>query len=630
MSSQSTVNPFEAAQLLDQAERVTHMGTWVWDIALNEVRWSSEIYRIFGYTPGDVEPSLEAFFAHVHPDDVERVRAMAASAETSGSSQRYEFRVRHPDGSVRHVSSVSVVMAGDAGKPLRLVGTVLDVTAGRQAAEQLQRSNELLADAQRIAKLGSFEVALRGDQTPRWSDELFRMLDVDPSTPPSIELFVSRLHPDDRDYISGLIEGSLTSGSVRPSRARVVRRDGSTVHIDMRAALHKSEQGEPLSIRGTINDVTELVHLEAQFHQSQKMEAIGQLAGGLAHDYNNLLTIILGNAETLLQELGRPELREIVSAASTATTVTNRLLAFTRQAHGRPRVTDLSREVESAAQLLRRAVGENIALQIEIDDGPHTSLVDHGQVQQMLLNLALNARDAMPRGGKISVRLARAHASQSKAQEHSAKAGEYVQVSVTDTGQGIDEATQQRVFEPFFTTKQPGHGTGLGLAMVFGAMRQCHGFVELRSRLGEGATFELWFPYVARTPEQVVVDDDRGPAQHARILLVEDNAAVARVTAAMLKAGGYAVEVVASAAEALTAWRAKRYDLLVTDVAMPDITGVKLVELLRADFPELRVLFVTGYSSEQLGAELRPDRVSVLNKPFRHAELLSKVRALLA
>jgi PAS domain S-box-containing protein len=629
MSAHDTVNPFEAVQLLDESERFTHMGTWVWDIAQNEVGWSSELYRIFGYDPQVDQPSLEAFFARVHPDDVERVRSMADHATRSGGSERHEFRIVPRDGSLKYLSAVSVVMAGEAGKAQRLVGTVLDVTAAKQAAEQAKRANELLADAQRIAKLGSFEVMLNGDQTPRWSPELFRILDVDETTLPSIELFISRLHSEDRAYINGLIEGSLASGSVRPSRARVLHRDGSVLHVEMRAALHKNEHGEPMSIRGTVNDVTELVRLEAQFHQSQKMEAIGQLAGGLAHDYNNLLTVILGNAETLFHELGRPELREIVSAASTATTVTNRLLAFTRQAHGRPRVSDLSRDVESAAELVRRAVGDSIALRIEIEDGPHTSLVDHGQVQQMLLNLSLNARDAMPRGGTIAVRLSRQTASPHRAQEHGAKPGEYVCISVSDTGHGMDEVTQRRAFEPFFTTKQAGHGTGLGLAMVFGAMRQCHGFVEVRSRVGHGATFELWFPYVEAPPDQIAAEEPRGPTQHARILLVEDNPAVSRVTAAMLKAGGYLVEAVETAAQAQRAWRSSKFDLLVTDVAMPEVSGEKLVELLRAEYPELRVLFVTGYASEQLGRELRPDRVAVLTKPFRHAELLSKVRALL-
>ncbi len=619
-----------AAQLLDETERFAHLGTWSWDPVSNEVVWSDEMFRIFGYDPKVDRPSLDAFFVRVHPDDAQRLRDdTSATAKSGRDTRNYEYRIVLPSGEIRHLSVLSLATRGPTGEIQRIAGTIVDVTHAKRAAEELRLSNELLADAQRIGKLGSFEVSLHGDQTPRWSDEMYRVLGLEPGVPASIELFVSRLHPDDRPRIQELIAGSLATGRVRPSRARVLREDGSIRHVDMRADLHKGPEGEPLAIRGTVHDVTDLVELESQFHQSQKMEAIGQLAGGLAHDYNNLLTVILGNAESLLAETPRPELREIVNAAATATTVTNRLLAFTRQTHGSPRATDLTREVEGAIQLLRRAVGDGISLRIDLAEESLVALVDEGQVQQVLLNLVLNARDAMQRGGAISVRMRCEPLSAELASEHDVKPGDYVTLSVSDTGHGMDEATQRRAFEPFFTTKRAGHGTGLGLAMVFGAMRQCQGFVELSSKPGGGATFKLWFPRLNAAPAPAIAEPKPPAASHARILLVEDNAAVSRVTAAMLKAGGYAVDIVSNATDAVRVWREEPRDLLVTDVAMPDISGVKLVEMLRSEHPELRVLFVTGYSSEQLGADLPPSQVSVLTKPFRHAELLAKVKALL-
>ena len=619
----------ERQALLDEAGRMAHLGTWVWDTVTNEVWWSSELFRILGYDPARDASSTDAFFERVHPEDRQRVREVSASGLAGGTSEQADYRVLRPDGSVRHVTMDAAMLFGSDGKLRRAVGTVLDLTESKEAARESKKAAQLLADAQRISRIGSFEVEL-ATQQPHWSAEMFRIMDVPVDETPSFELFLGRLHPDDRERIAGLIEGSMERGHTVPSRARVVRRDGRVLHVDMRAEAVAGEQGELLAVRGTVNDVTELVQLEAQFHQSQKMEAIGQLAGGLAHDYNNLLTVILGNAELLLQELDRPELHEISSAAATATTVTNRLLTFSRQGPLNARVTDLNDDVDAAQQLVRRALGDQIVLTNERAVRLRHVLIDSGQVQQMLLNLALNARDAMPQGGTLAISTQHQALTVEQARDNGVRAGDYVTLTVEDSGHGMDEATRDRVFEPFFTTKQAGHGTGLGWAMVFGAMKQNGGFVEVSSTLGKGTTFRLWFPCVDVEPTRASLSPQEAPRSRASILLVEDNEAVARVTLAMLKASGYRVRVASSAREALAAWQAEPADLLLTDVVMPETSGLQLAEQLRVRHAQLLVLFITGYSAEHLELEDSEKTCSVLSKPFRHGELVSAIEALLA
>lgn len=289
----------EREALLTEAERLIHMGSWFWNVVTDEVIWSDELYRILGYDPRREQASTARFFASVHPEDLERVQAVSARGIATGVGERVEFRIVRSDGVIRHVTMDAALLFDAQGTLQRAVGAVLDVTDARTAAAALKRTAERLAEAQRIGKMGSFEVELTTGESA-WSEEMFRIMDVDPTSVPSVDVFLTRLHEDDRDRIRVLIERSLRTGETTPSRARVVHRDGSIRHVDMMAAVRYGAQGQVLAICGTVADITELVKLEAQFHQSQKMEAVGQLAGGLAHDYNNLLMVISGNVELLL------------------------------------------------------------------------------------------------------------------------------------------------------------------------------------------------------------------------------------------------------------------------------------------------------------------------------------------
>jgi PAS domain S-box-containing protein len=610
----------EREALLSEAERIVHMGSWVWNVATNEVRWSDELYRILGYDPATETASFERFFARIHPDDLKRVQAASARSVASGVNERVEFRAVRPDGSVRHLMLDAALLVDGSGQLQRSVGAALDVTEQREVERELKRTARLLSDAQRIGKMGSFELTMNPARQS-WSEELYRILEVDPSEPPSLELFVQRLHVDDRQRVQHLIDRSLQSGATQPSRARIVSSDGKLRHVTMMAVPTRDQYGNLLAIRGTVTDVTALVELEAQFHQSQKMDAVGQLAGGLAHDYNNLLTVICGNAELLLDRHESREAREILEAATAATSLTNRLLTFTRQSAQRARVVKIADDLQLAKNLIVRALGDRIVMNVELEPDLWSVYVDSGQIQQVLLNLALNARDAMPEGGSFSIAARNATITEDDARHRVVSAGDYVAVSVTDTGTGMSEDTRRRAFEPFFTTKPLGHGTGLGLAMVFGCMQACGGFVDLCSKLGAGTTFTLWFPRSSLEHTQLTAAAPVTQRASASALLVEDNAAVAQVATKILRSAGYEVRVAHDPQRALELWHAMPADVLITDVDMPGMSGVKLSEQLRKHTPGLRTLFITGKTRDQLIGAFA-ERCTILSKPFRRQDLL--------
>ena len=619
----------EREALLTEAERLIHMGSWFWNVITDEVIWSDELYRILGYDPRREQASTARFFASVHPEDLERVQAVSARGIATGVGERVEFRIVRSDGVIRHVTMDAALLFDAQGTLQRAVGAVLDVTDARTAAAALKRTAERLAEAQRIGKMGSFEVELSTGESA-WSEEMFRIMDVDSTSVPSVDVFLTRLHEDDSDRIRVLIERSLRTGETTPSRARVVHRDGSIRHVDMMAAVRYGAQGQVLAICGTVADITELVKLEAQFHQSQKMEAVGQLAGGLAHDYNNLLMVISGNVELLLDRYDSHELREILAATSSAATLTNRLLAFSRREAQRPRVVNLEEDLQMARSLLERALGDRVALHYDIAPGAWPVVVESGQIQQVLLNLALNARDAMPEGGSLSMSVRNVELDPMQAEAFHERSGDYVALSVTDTGIGMDESIRSRAFEPFFTTKAPGRGTGLGLAMVFSAMKQCSGFVQMRSEPQAGTTFTLWFPRAAQQPALPLAAADATPVAVGRVLLVEDNPAVADVATRIIESAGYVVRRTHDPTQALEIWRNDPADILVTDVEMPGLSGIRLSERLRAITPDLRTLFITGHSTEQIDLDAHPGRSAIVMKPFRRQELLTTLAKLLA
>ena len=449
--------------------------------------------------------------------------------------------------------------------------------------------------------------------------------------------------PQDRDtYLAGIRGG----GSVRDQPAQFHKKDGTL--LDALVSGEIISHGEKLVALTTIRDVTERKRaeedrttLEAQLRQSQKMEAIGRLAGGVAHDFNNMLGVILGYADMALRKLnpidplGR-NLAAIRDAAQRSADLTQQLLAFSRQQVIAPRVIDLNERLKGMERLLQRVIGEDIALEFRLARDAWPVSMDPTQVDQVLANLAVNSRDAMRDGGKLVVETANVTLDAAYCRRHAgARPGEHVRLAVSDTGSGMDERTRERAFEPFFTTKAEGKGTGLGLATVYGVVKQNEGFIDLYSELGHGTTMKLYLPRareeeLAREASESIKVPARG---HETVLLVEDEGQLREIAAEMLEELGYTVLVAATPGDALALCEkhAGEIDLLFTDVVMPNMNGRELAGRVQAMRPRIRTLFTSGYTADTIAHRgvLDPG-IWFLEKPFSMDSLARKVREVLA
>jgi len=451
---------------------------------------------------------------------------------------------------------------------------------------------------------------------------------------PSAMLYVD---PGRREELKQLI---VAQGSFVNEEVRFARRDGSSFFALVSSTAVRDHQGAIQYYDGAIWDITDRKQLEEQLRQAQKMEAVGKLAGGVAHDFNNLLTVISGYAEAVLSSVPRgsaahQDVEEISRASARAASLTRQLLAYSRQQLLSPQVLDLRQVVDHLSGMLRRLIGEDIRLLTRHAPGPAFVRVDRGQIEQVILNLVLNARDAMPQGGSLTVAtmpvllddaFARAHVGSTR--------GPHVCLLVEDTGVGMDPETQRRAFDPFFTTKELGQGTGLGLSTVYGIVQQSGGTVWLDSVPGAGTTVRVYLPGVA-APPQPEADPSPGPAGHAlggTVLVVEDDQVVRDLVSRTLRRAGFSVLVAEHGEAALAVSRAhpRVIDLLVTDVVMPRMNGGELARRLTLERPGIRVLFVSGYAHDalDLGAGLDPG-TEFLQKPFTPAVLLDRVRELL-
>jgi two-component system, cell cycle sensor histidine kinase and response regulator CckA len=394
-------------------------------------------------------------------------------------------------------------------------------------------------------------------------------------------------------------------------------------------------------VLGVATEITERKHLEEQFRQAHKMEAVGRLAGGVAHDFNNVLTIIRAQTEFLLADLAandprRSDVLEIQSAADRAASFTRQLLAFSRRQLLQPEVLDLNTVIAGMEMMVRRLVGEDVVLLTKLrSDLPRIS-ADPGQLQQVIMNLAVNSRDAMPSGGTLLIETAVVELDEHYPKQHpSARPGVHIVLAVTDTGSGMDQATRSRIFEPFFTTKEPGKGTGLGLSTVYGIIKQSGGHIWVYSEIGRGTTFKLYFPPHHGT-ERVREPEPSAPAvlgSGATILLVEDEPPVRSAVRRLLERHGYRVLEAANGHDALSliASRSSEIRLVVSDMVMPGMGGMELATRLRAIAPQTPVLLMTGYTEEAIIRNGdRPHDELIIEKPFSQHTMLEKVRGALA
>ncbi|HEV8631196.1 MAG TPA: ATP-binding protein, partial [Thermoanaerobaculia bacterium] len=435
----------------------------------------------------------------------------------------------------------------------------------------------------------------------------------------------------DRAHRQALLD---TGDTVSGLEVRLRRHDGTLIWVRETVHAVRDEAGRLLCYQGAVEEVTRQRHLEEQLRQAQKMEAIGQLAGGVAHDFNNLLTAIGGYAELLLQDLDaadtrRADVQEIAKAAERATSLTRQLLAFSRKQVLKPRVLDLNAIIGETEKMLRRLIGEDIQLVTHLDDSLAKVKADPGQVQQILVNLVVNARDAMPEGGVIEIatrNLELASGSPRQASEP-VQPGHYVMLAVSDSGEGMDQETLARVFEPFFTTKEQGRGTGLGLATVYGIVRQSDGYVWVYSEPGQGTTFKVYLPRAAgqESGEVEVTAGRQSIAATETVLLVEDEPMVRDLARRVLADRGYAILEAGDGEEALRV--AAQHDgpihIMLSDMVMPGMGGAELRERVLAVRPDLKVLFMSGYTADDFVRRgVMEEGFAYLDKPFTGEVLL--------
>lgn len=526
------------------------------------------------------------------------------------------------------------------GSVYALCGISTDITLRQRTEQALRESEARFSRAVRGSNDGIWDWNIQTDEL-YCSTRLWELLGHDePILDGKMKSFEQLMHPEDIQGVRQAVKAHLWQRVPYDYEHRLLTRSGEYRWFRARGSAVWSETGEPLQMAGSLSDIHEQKKLEADLRQSQKMEAIGQLAGGVAHDFNNLLTVINGYCELLLEDADLPEtalefLREMSHAGHRASDLTQQLLAFSRKQLLVPEVLDVNEVVHRSKKLLERVIGEHIQLNVSCTDGLGSIRVDPSQLGQVILNLAVNARDAMTKGGSLLIRTYGLHLeSDALAPVAEMRPGDYVVLEVTDTGTGISEDDLPRIFEPFFTTKEVGQGTGLGLATIYGIVRQLEGHIEVSSKRGEGATFKIYLPSRGQCETRTIVSDQDVtviPGGNERLLLVEDERLVREFAERILRSQGYEVVTAENGEDALRLIDGRiEFDLLVTDVVMPGISGTELASRLREQHPELRVVFTTGYPGNlHFLEEIESDHSHWLQKPYSARELAQAVRSLL-
>lgn len=515
-----------------------------------------------------------------------------------------------------------------------------DVTERRKYEEGLRRSAEKLAEAQAIAGMGSFEWDLVSDKIS-WSEEQYRILGLRPESfrngKPNIMPYVC---PEDRPIVERALRATIEEGQPFDCEFSVTRPDNSVRHVHAQGQVRRDGGGRALNFVGTVLDITDRKQLQEQLLHSQKMEAVGQLAGGVAHDFNNLLTVITCNSEMALGTLdpsttAHEDISEIKRAASSAAALTRQLLAFSRRQVLQPRPILLRSVAQGVEKMLTRLIGENVQLVLDLADDAGWVLADPGQIEQVLINLTVNARDAMPEGGRVTIQTATVRIMDASTLPESLDLapGAYERLTVTDTGTGMDAETRERIFEPFFTTKPAGRGTGLGLSTVHGIVKQSGGELEVRTELGHGTTFNIYLPQGGMTSiieASPAKSSARGGSE--TILLVEDEAPLRILARKILEKKGYTVIEAhnGETASRICETEGRRIQLVVSDVVMPGMNARTMAEKISAVCPGIKILFMSGYHDDDVMLRRLADaRMAFLQKPFSTQDLAEKVREVL-
>ncbi|HEX7871325.1 MAG TPA: PAS domain-containing protein [Sphingobium sp.] len=634
-------------------------GSWDWEIATDRLFVDTRFAEVYGLDPAHLADGLPTsnFYSAIHPDDRPRIRIAVAGLLAGAEFFSKEFRVIDPSGNVLWMHGRGQSHWNEADEPVRFTGLLVDVTERKRAEEQLRI-------AQSAGGIGTFEYS-DGFATVSVSHAFCRLLGLHPTD----RLPVRTINAVQLEKGEPLIPcgGDAPMVDLLDGTFRIRRGDdGAERWIVRRGEIIRDSIGTGYRLLGAIYDITEAKRQEAELRalnetleqrveaaiaerqqaeedlrQAQKMEAVGQLTGGIAHDFNNLLTIIMGSVDTARRRLDadadprlRRSLDHAAKGAERAAALTHRLLAFSRRQPLNPRILEVPRLLAGMSDLLTRTITESVAIAIDVPDGLWQIEADPNQLENAILNLAVNARDAMPDGGALTIE-ARPRTFASAELPDDLRPGDYVAISVIDTGVGMEQATVAKIFDPFFTTKEVGKGTGLGLSMVYGFARQSGGAVTVESRLGIGTSVTLLLPRADALAEHeaavVAATTEHGNANET-ILVVEDDDDVRAYTVGVLRELSYRVIEAHDGTSALRLLdkQDQPITLLITDVVMPHMSGNELAQTARERQPGLKVLYTSGYTRDAIMHDGRLDAgVELLAKPFTFEMLAGKVREVL-
>jgi PAS domain S-box-containing protein len=635
-----------------RAQEVAHIGSWEWNIAEQREWWSDELFRICGFEPGSVRPGFDTFLEILDPDDHPGVMRRIDDAVRSQEPFEIEYRIVRPNGQLRWLRAHGRVVTSEGGRG-RLLGTVQDVTDRKAAEDFLRRSEQRLKtiiDAEpACVKLVSPDGLLM-EMNPAGL-EMLGARDISQVVGQSV---VHIVHADDRERF---LEAHRAASGGSPGRLqfRIVGLDGTQRWVDSHmvpfdtpvngpaATAHARTDGR--AVLSVTSDITAQRHLEDQLRQAQKLDALGRLVGSVAHDFNNFLTALVGYTELALRQIGDDErvypdlkndLKEVLNVVHRASALTRQLLIFSRRPTLDAKPVSVDAVLAPIGPMLTHLLGPAVRVRTSLGSGDPLVRIDPNHLEQIVMNLALNARDAMPQGGDVLIdtRVVQVDKAFAVDQAVAPPSGSYVLLTVSDTGTGMDDHVKAHLFEPFFTTKPAGQGTGLGLATVYGIVKQSGGYVWVASHLGLGTTFTIYFPLVPESPAidadpliaPVFADDD------ATVLVVDDDDDVRAVASDVLREHGYRVLEARNGEEAAQVSNAYASTIhaIVSDVILPGMNGPDLVSRLRRSRPDLKALFISGYGHLAIVHHRLLDAEAVLlEKPFTSEQLLNYVRVAL-
>lgn len=592
--------------------------------------------KVLGYSPEELQAS--SGFEQIHPDDRERVRKAAEDARHSGIGKILEYRIRHKDGGWLVLESTSSVIRNAKGEPEKLVIVNRNITERKKAEQALRRSEADFRSVVEDAPYGIYRASLNG-RFLQVNPALRKMLGYELEQDLLKQDLATDIFQHEAEY-HRLIELLASTEELRDVEMEWKKQDGTPITVRCSGRRIQGQDSDSTYFEVFAEDVTEKRVLEKQLRMAQKMEAIGRLSGGIAHDFNNLLGVIIGYSRLLRKALSQDNALgehalEIEKAGQRAASLTKQLLAFSRQQVLTPAVLSLNTLASDMEKMLPRLLGEDIRVSLTLDPNLGNVKADQSQIEQVLMNLAVNARDAMPSGGELTIQTTNVELDVAYTRNHpGSRVGKYVMLAVTDTGIGMDAATLTHIFEPFFTTKELGKGTGLGLATVYGVVKQSNGYIWVDSAPGKGTSFQIYLPQYEGCG--ALQEPKAAPAEKLRgsecILLVEDAEPLKKLAQSFLESGGFRVLSAGSGEEALEVAMhfSGRFDLLLTDVVMPGLNGRALAEQLLSRQPGMKVLYMSGYTDSFIAGHgvLNPE-THLLHKPFTEEVLISKVREVL-